>query len=262
MKAPSKRKAPRHSLRFGVRSRDLPDFRAITCDLSQSGAQLETIARLTEGAELVLDFEFDREEIGDFSCPARVVWTSEVEGDCDFRAGVLFLPEDDTKKSTLARMATVFQARSESDLEALLEEAKRLDPERAQTFARVRAQSSKKRHASRVLPSLGVLIPLRVEISGYEWHRAEQILVVRFCDGDSEHQLYFPNCRLLTDYGCALVPTVTALYCTPFSETIKKLSKPTPPGGWKQYRFLSADRQPLLELVSGPCQATPTTASF
>lgn len=254
MSSASKRRSPRHNLRFSVRSRDLPGFRAITCDLSQCGTQLETSGLLVEGAELVLDLEFDREELQDFSCPARVVWASEVPGDRDFRAGLVFLPEDDAKRSALARMATVLQVRSESDLEELLEEAKRLDPERARTFTRVRQQTSSGRKVRRVLPALGVLIPLQICIDGYQWDGGTRVLTVTFSDAQGVHRLQFPYCRILTDYGCVLNPGVTGLYSTPFSDAIKKLPNPSPPGGWKHYRFLMADRQPILELVSAPCR--------
>lgn len=265
MKAQPERREPRQNTRFRVRSPLLPGYRAMTLDLSQTGVQLETDARLEVGAELELDLEFDREDLRDFRCLARVIWSSPDRGSRDtrFRTGLAFVPADDTQRIALARTATVLQARSEADLETLLEEARRIDPERAETFARVRAQSkptatspstsNSTRQARRVLPLLGVLIPLRIVMDGYQWDRKTQLLVVSFLDSTHEHRLYFPHCRLLTDYGCATQPTITGLFSTPHSETIKKLPKSLSPAGWKHYRFLQADRQPVLELVSSPC---------
>lgn len=258
MSAPSKREQPRQNTRFRVLSRGLPNYRALSLDYSQGGIQLETDGAMEVGQELVLDMEFDREDLADFSCPARVIWSApDEERDDRFRTGLAFLPVDDTQRTALARTATVLQARSESDLETLLEEAKKIDPERAETFARIRSQSRPPSASQprRVLPLLGVYIPLRIVIDSYEWNRKNGLLTIRFLDQQSAHHLYFPSCRLLTDYGCALQPTVTALFCTPHSETIKRLPKPAGDEGWKHYRFLQGDRQPVLELVSSPCLA-------
>lgn len=235
----------------------------MTLDMSQTGLQLETDAQMEVGQELELDLEFDSEDLRNFSVGARVVWSSpDASGRSDrFRTGLLFAPRSDDERTALARTATVLQARSEADLETLLEEAKLIDPERAETFERVRAQSQAvpgKAKPKRVLPLLGVYIPLRIVLDGYQWDRQGQILMIRFLDGVSEHRLYFPHCRMLTDFGCATQPTIVGLFCTPHSDVIKRLPKPAPPEGWKHYRFLQADRQPVLELVSAPCRAHPT----
>ncbi len=232
----------------------------MTLDMSQTGLQLETDAPMEIGQELDLDLEFDSEDLRNFSVGARVVWSSpDDSGRSDrFRTGLVFVPGSDEERTSLARTATVLQARSEADLETLLEEAKRIDPERAETFERVRAQSKPvpgKPKPKRVLPLLGVYIPLQIVMDAYHWDRQAQLLVVKFFDGSGEHRLYFPYCRLLTDYGCATQATVHGLFCTPHSDVIKRLPQPAPPGGWKHYRFLQADRQPLLELVSAPCRA-------
>jgi hypothetical protein len=108
-----------------------------------------------------------------------------------------------------------------------------------------------------VLPLLGVYIPLRIVIDGYQWERKTGLLTLSFLDAVQEHRLYFPSCRLLTDYGCANQPTVAGLFCTPHSETIKRLPSAADHSGWKHYRFLQADRQPVLELVSGQCVSSP-----
>lgn len=256
----SQRAQPRQNARLRVRSRHLPGFRAMSLDMSQTGLQLETDAPMQVGQELDLDLEFDSEDLRNFAVGARVVWSAADErGRSDrFRTGLVFVPENDEQRTALARTATVLQARSEADLETLLEEAKRIDPERAETFERVRAQSrpaSGKSKSKRVLPLLGVYIPLQIVMDSYHWDRQAQLLVVRFSDEAGEHRLYFPHCRLLTDYGCAAQPEVEGLFCTPHSDVIKRLPKPAPRGGWKHYRFLRADRQPLLELVSAPCRA-------
>ncbi len=252
-------------MKFRVRSRDLPAYRAMTFDLSQTGVQLETEGALQPGAELELDLEFDREDVQDFSCHARVIWSRpDLHRRSRFRNGLAFLPADDQQRTALARMATVLQTRSDSDLETLLDEAKRLDPERAETFARVRshlieqdkAHPERPRSGRRELPMLGVFIPLRVAIEGYSWNRQTQMLEIQFVDDAESHSLYFPHSRLLTDYGCSTRPTVAGLFCTPHSDAIKNLAKPSPKVGWKHYRFLLPDRQPILELISWPCQTS------
>lgn len=258
---PSTKSSPR-SLRISVRSRDLPGFRALTCELDQYRAQLETQGLLPEGTALTLHLEFDRQEIQDFSCPARVDWAREVPGERDFRIGVSFLPEDDAKRATLARMATVLRTRSESDLDSLLEEAKRLCPERARIFLERRTKERVGPKKAKQAPALGALIPLEICIDRYQWEGLERVLRLFFSDaGGVRHSLCFPHCRLLTDYGCVLRPGVTGLYCTPFSETIGRLADPAPRGGWKHYRFLMADRQPILELVSAPCCPGPAAST-
>ena len=176
--------------------------------------------------------------------------------------GVTFLPEDDAKRATLARMATVLRARSESDLDSLLEESKRLCPERTRTFLNRRKETKVEPKKAGEAPALGALIPLEICIEVYQWEGLERVLRLSFSDaGGGRHSLWFPHCRLLTDYGCVLRPGVTGLYCTPFSETIERLTDPAPRGGWKHYRFLMADRQPILELVSAPCCPGPVAPS-
>lgn len=234
----------------------------MTLDLSQTGVQLETEGLMEAGQELLLEMEFDREDIRDFSCLARVIWSTADTSSRDdrFRTGLAFVPSNDEIRTALARTATVLQAHSEADIETLLDEAKKIDPERAETFLRVRSQTTSSSLAAaastsspkRVLPLLGVLIPLQIMLDGYQWDRRSGLLVVSFLDSKSEHRLYFPGCRLLTDYGCAAQPTVSGLFCTPHSETIRKLPK-LASGAWKHYRFLQSDHQPVLELVSGPC---------
>ena len=262
-KGKSARQQPRHSLRFRVLSRDLPGYRAITIDLSQSGLQLETQASMTPGSELTLDLEFDREDLRDFSCAARVVWSKPDTGSRTRHfTGLTFLPKNDQDRTNLARMATVLHAHSETDLETLLEEAKHLDPERSETFARVKAaraaaptSGASNAPRTRELPMLGVYIPLQLSLDSYQFDRGRQLLTLSFNDGKSAHQLYFPGCRLLTDYGIAAQPVVAGLFCTPHSEAIKKLPRLTHGLEWKHYRFLLPDRRPILELVSHPCQS-------
>lgn len=259
----SNRAQPRLDTRVRVLSQGLPGSSAITVDLSQTGLQLETEQRMEVGTELLLQLEFERENLRDFSCSARVIWSKPDRTGNRFRTGLAFLPTDDAQSIALARTATVLQTRSESDLEILLDVAREIAPERAETFARVRAQSRAEQGGSggigpgrRVLPLLGVYIPLRIVIDGYRWDRKKGLLTVNFLDSTREHKLYFPSCRVLTDYGCGDQPTVTALFCTPHSEAIKRMPPPRIPDGWKHYRFLQADRQPVLELVSAPCTDT------
>lgn len=255
----SGREKLRRNARFRVRSRGLPGYQALTIDFSQEGVQLETSGELKVGEQLLLELEFDREDLRNFSCPAKVVWSEPQANlrDNRFRAGLVFAPIVNEQRVVLARTATVLQAHSEADLDTLLEEAKMIDPERAATFARVRSESSEPAplptSSKRVLPLLGVYIPLRIILDSYHWDRKSQVLCVSFLDVRQEHRLYFPSCRVLTDYGCAHSPTVSGLFCSPHSEAIKRLASSAPGVHLKHYRFLKADRGPVLELVSAPC---------
>lgn len=262
MDANIQRTEPRLQGRFRVRSRDLPGYQALTEDYSRTGVQLETENELTLSSRLRLEFDFDREDLENFSCLAQVVWTSPAPDGRHFRSGLTFLPQSEQEQILLARTATVLQARSAQDLEALLEEAKKLDPERAQTFARVRQQKDlavatpgQATSGKRVLPLLGVYIPIHLQLESYHWQRSDGMLLIDFTNEGHPYRLYFPECRLLTDYGCSQRIPVVALFCTPHSEAIKQLPKPSPAKGWKHYRFLSADGQPILELISTPCQS-------
>jgi hypothetical protein len=130
------RNGERHDVIVGVMSRELPGYKAITIDISQSGVQLQTTELLEIGLEPVLAFDFDRAELKNFSCKARVVWSRQVgDNRSKFNSGLTFVPESDEDIINLSRMATILQVRSEADIRTLLDEANRVDPERAAVYS-------------------------------------------------------------------------------------------------------------------------------
>ncbi len=157
MSGPADRASERHDLSIRVMSKDLPGYRALTHDLSRTGVQLETEAELALYSILELNMEFDQEELPNFSCPAEVMWCKVIDKrKTRYRCGLRFAPSNDAEVRNLARMATVLKARSEADLEDLLEEAKRLDPERSDTFLRVDGRAPNEERPEHP----GVFIPL------------------------------------------------------------------------------------------------------
>lgn len=130
------RNGERHDVIVGVMSRELPGYKAITIDISQSGVQIQTPEILEVGLEPVLAFDFDRAELKNFSVKSRVVWSRQ-NGDnrAKFNSGLVFVPESDEDIINLSRMATILQVRSEADIRTLLDEANRVDPERAAIYS-------------------------------------------------------------------------------------------------------------------------------
>ena len=118
-----------------VKSRQLPGYRALTLDISGSGLQIETEGLLEKGKILDLEMEFDRPELPDFTCPAQVMWAKTDDSRRQHLAGLAFQPETHEQKLNLARMGTVLETRSETDIKDLLQEANRLDATREAFFA-------------------------------------------------------------------------------------------------------------------------------
>lgn len=258
------RDSVRHDIVFRVRSRQLPGYRAVTHDLSRSGLQLETEELLQKGAVLMLELEFDREEISDFNCPAEVMWSRPDEKRAKrYRAGLAFRPSTDDEKRNLVRMATVLQARSEADLDDLLEEARRIDAERSETYSRVSGHNqSGGQPQPEVEPAKapvhpGVFIPLEIKLTGYEWKRASATVELAFSDESAEYLLYFPDSQMLHDHAGNSSATVAGLYTTFQSQKIREIQAQRGLKRWKHYRFVTADHQPILEIISGPCQTSP-----
>ena len=245
------RDGERHEVAVRVNSRQLPGFRAITLDLSRTGLKLETQDLLDMGDILQLDLQFDNEQLDDFSVPAEVVWSKrDGERRSHFLAGLAFQPETDEQRRQLTRMATFLQVRSESDLETLLEEAKKLDPHRSATFTRqaARTTSAMQKHP-------GLFIPLRIALDGYSWDRAQQRLILLFSEGEEQYQLFFPQCQALTDHGCARDSLAVGLYITKDSERLRSLALEG--SGWKHYRLVSQGHDPLLDILSQNCDWQP-----
>ncbi|MCA9793805.1 MAG: PilZ domain-containing protein [Candidatus Eremiobacteraeota bacterium] len=256
-KTAADRQSERHDISLRVRSRDLPGYRAITLDVSRTGLQIETEELLPTGLVLPLDLEFDHDQLADFSCPARVMWARPDGSDrrSRFRAGLSFEPADDAQRRSLALMATILQTRSEADLDDLLEEAKRLDPERSDTFQRVVGR--KPSRMTRPMQHIGVLIPLNVTLTGYQW--AQGCLELRFVEGQNPYSLYFPDCQWVTDAAVATGVKVVGMFATYGSEALRKIES-RGDKRWRHYRFVAEGHQPVFEVLSLPCRPHPTHA--
>ncbi len=251
------RRYPRHEVSLRVRSRQLPGFQAITLDLSRSGCQLETEKPLKVGSTLELDFEFDQEELPNFRCQALVV---SAEADPDRRnratAGLTFLPRTPQEQTDLARMATVIGARSQADLEDLLEEAKRLDPERSDIFQRVGRHARPSDQDQQPEQAVGVFIPLRVVVEEYQFFRIGRCLILTFTELGHRYQLKFPQCQRVLDHGCLGGEEAIGLFVTTCSQWLREVQQHHP-GPWKHYRLVAEHHRPLLEILSAPCEPDP-----
>lgn len=255
------RDGDRHDVSYRVMSRGLPGYTAITTDLSRSGVQLEASGPMAEGEELLLNLEFDREELADFSCPACVVWCKQDGARRGrFRVGMTFSPATDDERRNLSLMATVLQARTEADLRVLLEEANRLDPERAESYARVKETKPKQSANSigAVVNHPGVYIPLTVFVEGYAWNRRRKTMTLSFLDGTETHHLYFPRCQMLTDYNCAAELMIVGMFTTLTSPAMRQMDLyGQAQESWKHYRFVAEGGIPVLDMISGPAQSYP-----
>lgn len=276
------RDGERHDVTVRVMSRDIPGYRAISLDISQSGVQLQSSTELEVGLQPELNFEFDRDELQDFSCVAEVVWSRQ-DGDnrAKYNSGLRFIPADDDQIRNLSRMATILQVRSESDLKTLLDEANRVDPERAQLYSRIPGEAtpvagsspdleqnttsptppqpvteSPAAPAPEASSAPGLYIPMTALIEGYTWNRQAKTLHLGFSENGKMQNLYFPDCQMFKDEGCASGKAIAGMY-TSFTSQAKdrlKLAEATPRR--KHYRFIAADGEPLIDIVSQPCKSS------
>lgn len=261
------RDGDRYDITLRVLSRDLPDYRGITLDLSSSGVQLETGGLLEVGTEPVLKFEFDRGELESFECRAKVVWSRKEENSQrKYRSGLTFIPQTDDEKRQIARMATVLQTRSETDLKTLLDQALRIDPELERSFADIssnqagqstQAESTTPAEAPKNSRHPGLYIPLEVSLEGYTWNRGSRVLHLGLREKEQIHSLYFPNCQLFQVMEPAADETILGLYSTMTSPTTRKLELADSQREFKHYRFVAQGGKGLIDIVSGPCQAQP-----
>lgn len=272
------RDGERYDVSLRVLSRELPGYRGVTLDLSRSGVQLETSGLLTIGSEPTLKFEFDRGELESFECPARVVWSrQEDSGARKFHSGLTFLPSTDDEKRQLSRMATVLQTRSETDLNTLLDQALRIDPELERSYANLSTnnyshyaanepapqkpasapaepqQSAAVDSPPGPVPHPGVYIPLAVTLEGYTWNRAGKTLHLGIREGDEVHSLYFPNCQLFQVMEPASDETIVGLYSTATSPATRRLEFGTQIE-YKHYRFVAEGGKGLVDIVSEGCR--------
>jgi hypothetical protein len=280
------RDGDRYDVSLRVLSRELPGYRGVTLDLSRTGVQLETNGLLETGNEPVLKFEFDRGELDSFECRARVVWSRQAgDSRSKFHSGLLFLPTTDDEIRQLARMATVLQTRSETDLKTLLDQARRIDPELERDYASMaqargevapeatvpleppappepQQQQKPQQKAQQKAPEPsqprhpGVYIPLNVMLEGYTWNRASRTLHLGLREGEHAHSLYFPDCQLFQVMEPASDQGIVGLYSTVTSPATRKLEL----GGevnFKHYRFVTEGGTGLIDIVSQACRSTP-----
>ena len=245
-KSAADRESERYDVAVRVKSRQLPGFRALTLDVSGSGLQLETQGMLEQGQVLVLELDFDREELPDFSCPAEVMWARGDDTSRHYLAGLAFRPPNDDERLHLARMGAVMETRSEADIQDLLADANKLDPEREAFFAQKEEEKSepgmqKADGTPKTHP--GLSIPLDIRIDGYRWdRRQQQSLLLSYTEGDNRHELIFSDCQMCHDHGCGFRSQTVGVYATIHSEKLRQLQaqrgKQKP---WKHYRFLDKD---------------------
>jgi PilZ domain-containing protein len=271
------RDGDRYEVSLRVLSRELPGYRGVTLDLSRTGVQLETSGILEVGSEPTLKFEFDRGELESFECRAKVVWSRKEDSRRDFHSGLVFLPETNDEKRQLARMATVLQTRSETDLKTLLDQARRIDPELERDYAAmaqakgeiapvpppppIPAKSKRVQAASQAAPvesqprHPGLYIPMNVVLEGYTWNRSSRTLHLGLAENGQTHSLYFPNCQLFQVMEPASDQPIVGLYSTITSPSTRRLDL----GGsvkFKHYRFVTEGGQGLVDIVSEACKCT------
>jgi hypothetical protein len=284
------RDSERFDVTVRVKSRQLPGYRALTLDISGSGLQIETEGLLEKGKILELEMEFDRPELPDFTCPAQVMWAKTDDSRRQHLAGLAFQPETHEQKLNLARMGTVLETRSESDIKDLLQEANRLDATREAFFAQKEnlpthplpvAQPAQPQPQAPVMQSPapvpfqvpaqpqaapppqpsappshpGVLIPLDIRINGYLWDRAHGHLILKYWEGEQSHELVFPNCQDCHDCGCGANQKTVGFLATVQSERVRQLQAQRGNSPWRHYRFIGPGHEAVLEIISLPCQS-------
>lgn len=222
--------------------------------------QLETEGELVVGTVMNLTLEFDHQNLPEMTCPARVVWC-KTHGRSRYRAGFQFLADGPELKRQLRQVALVFQARSQADIDTLLDESRRLDEDRTQQVLQIqepRRLGTRKREQP-VAPAAedGVFIPLGVRLTAYSWQSEASRFWLLFQEGMTEHQLLFPSCELVRDHGCAAGKPAAMLHSTVRSDLIQEVVRRAGPGPWKHYQFMADQRTVLLEVVSHPCQPAP-----
>lgn len=257
------RDGERYDVALRVLSRELPGYRGVTIDLSRSGVQLETSGLLEIGSTPTLKLEFDRGQLDSFECKARVVWSRKDEDSVrKFYSGLTFEPENDDERRQLARMATVLQARSETDLDTLLDQALRIDPELEESYARFSENPPRQTEAPAARPAApraearppqhpGIYIPLSVILEGYTWNRASKTLHLGIRESGVVHSLYFPDCQLFQVMEPMNDEVIIGLYSTTTSPAIRRVVTPERQVDYRHYRFVANGGKGLIDIVSG-----------
>lgn len=249
---PSLRRAPRYAVSVRVRSRRLPGYRGLTVDLSRTGLQLEADGPVQPGETLDLTLEFDRHDLAELSCDARVVWCRQDPRTERFRVGLEFTPSTAMARQDLNRVAEFFEGRAHAGVEKLLEESKRVHQQPAHPAAAVAEEPEPP--TATVDRRLGFNIPLEAVVQGVWWDLAGKrlLLILQGLDGGL-HQLEFPNCKTVRDHCTVLSPMSRYLRSASQSDWLASTLE-THPGHWRHYQLLDPRGKPILELISGPCR--------
>lgn len=250
---PSLRRAPRYAVTVRVRSRRLPGYRGMTVDLSRTGLQIEADGPVQPGETLDLTLEFDRHDLAELSCDARVIWCREDARTGRFRVGLEFTPAHAAEQQNLNRVADFFEGRAHAGVEKLLEESKRVHGQPAHPAAAV-AEAHEPPEPEPTDRRQGFNIPLEAVVQGVWWDLAGKrlLLILQGQDGGL-HQLEFPNCKTVRDHCTVLSPMSRYLRSASQSEWLTSTLE-THPGHWRHYQLLDPRGRPILELISGPCR--------
>lgn len=254
---PALRDKARHSTNVRVRSRDLPGFRAMAVDLSHTGVQLEVEAPVELDKTLQLHMDLDGFRYAQVVCPARTVWCRPCKETGKMRAGLQFLPPSPTVDKQLRELAEFLEARSESQLEELLDQAKMLTPDvalpaprLAKAAAPVTEAPDERRQAPRTLT-----LPLNARLDGYARNLNAGSLFVNLAGSDGVLQtLEFPDCRLVHDHLSASIPDVRGLGSSQDSELLLGMKPRLGEGNWKHYQLLGPSQEVVLEIISRQCR--------
>jgi hypothetical protein len=254
---PALRDKERHSTNVRVRSRDLPGFRAMAVDLSHTGVQLEVEAPMEIGKTLQLHMDLDGFRYAQVVCPARTVWCRPCKETGKLRAGLQFLPPSPPVDKQLRELAEFLEARSESQLEELLDQAKILTPDvepASQPLVKAAPAppraAAERRHALRTLT-----LPLDAKLDGYARNLNAGSLFVNLAGADGVLQtLEFPDCRLVHDHLSSVITDVRGLGSTQDSDLLLGLKSRLGEGNWKHYQLLGPSQEVVLEIVSRQCR--------
>lgn len=271
---PMLRDKPRYSTNVRVRSPDLPGFRAMAVDLSNTGVQLEIEGPVSPGATMQLHFDLDGWKQPHLACPARVVWCRTDQESGRLRAGFQFLPVSAAGRQELVDLAEFIERRAESQLEELLELAKMLGPEQApapRAVATVAApDASAPAESVAVAPPAALeappweerrqavrflMLPLQARLEGYSRNLTAGSLFLHLESSEGVIQtLEFPECQLFHDWQTQECNLVRGLSSTQDSELLTQMRSRLPDGNWKHYQLVGPAHQVLLELVSRQCR--------
>ncbi|MEW6280184.1 MAG: PilZ domain-containing protein [Candidatus Eremiobacterota bacterium] len=108
---PGLRRSQRYQISIRILSPELPNFRALSVDLSRHGLQLEAEGEVEPGTLLTLTLELDHPQAGStLLCQGRVVWC-RWHSKAKARVGVEFVELDPAIRHDLERFERVLRSR-------------------------------------------------------------------------------------------------------------------------------------------------------